>query len=110
MLTKEQQTYKAKKPKITKEEKAYLEYLNRNRHTYKCFVCGAMSNIEFHHVKLKSTDKKNHKRLIPLCVRHHHGRELSPHGTPKKWRETYTMKEQNEYAENMYYKYVESWI
>ena len=57
-------------------------------------------------MKLNSTDKKNHTRLIPLCLEHHKGSTLSPHGTGPKWRATYTMKEQNEAAAEIYYKFI----
>lgn len=104
MYTKGQQTSqnKNKKPsmknksKITQEEKEYLNWLQCQ--DYSCFVCGTFSRIEWHHVKLKSTDKKRHNRLIPLCFNHHHGRELSPHGNAKRWRQKYNMFEQNEKA------------
>ena len=90
---------------LTQEDKLYLEWLQEQDTV--CFVCGQQSGIEWHHVKLYSNDKKNHKRLIPLCGVEHHrlGQELSPHGTPKKWRETYSMDEQNAYADKFYQKY-----
>lgn len=110
MYTKEQQLKKNKqpkrsnknKPKITQEESKYLTYLASIRFKTKCFVCGT-TGVEWHHVKLKSTDRKNHTCLIPLCFLHHHGSEISPHGTPSKWRQTYTMEEQEETA-RMYYR------
>lgn len=90
------------KPKITQEESEYLDYLSSIRFKTRCFVCGVFG-VEWHHVKFKSSDRKNHKSLIPLCFLHHHGTEISPHGTPTKWRETYTMEEQEETA-RMYYR------
>jgi len=96
----------SKNPKIiTAEDKKYLEYLKETN--YGCFVCGKTDSIEWHHVKLYSSDKKDHKRLIPLCGEEHHrtGKELSPHGTPTKWRETYSMKVQNAFADEVYKKY-----
>lgn len=104
MLTKKQQLYKNKKPKITKEEKDYLDWL-QNRATT-CWYCGTPYNIEWHHIKLKSTDKKDHKRLIPLCTEHHKGNKISPHGTPTKWREKFTIEEQNRYADRFYKSYL----
>jgi len=93
--------------KLSSEDEAYLEYLQELDAV--CFVCGKKNGIEWHHVKLYSSDKKNHKRLIPLCGVEHHrlGMELSAHGTPKKWRETYSMDEQNAYADEIYNKYKE---
>lgn len=109
MLTKKSQLKKVKqskkpsmknKPKITEHEKQYLEWLQMQVH-YRCFDCGEYWN-DWHHVKFKSTDRKNHLRLIPLCKEHHTGNRLSPHGTPSKWRETYTIEEQNLEANKIY--------
>jgi len=95
------------KKKITDEDKDYLEWLQHQN--YKCFVCGKQNGIEWHHVKLHSTDKKNHKRLIPLCGNEHHRLgELSPHGNPKKWRETFSMELQNEFADEIYQEYIKA--
>lgn len=104
MYSKEQQLYKNKKPKITQHEKDYLAWLQTQK--FHCFVCHATTNIEMHHVKFKSTDKKNHKRLIPLCKFHHTGNIFSVHGTPTQWREAYTLEEQNNYADKIYAKYI----
>ena len=96
------------KPKINDDDKAYLEWLDTQRENYGCFVCGRTCCNEWHHIKLYSTDSKNHKRLIALCGEEHHrlGQELSAHGTPKKWRETYSMEEQNEFADKIYADYL----
>jgi len=96
--------------KFSSEDEAYLEYLQELDAA--CFVCGQKNGIEWHHVKLYSSDKKNHKRLLPLCGVEHHrlGMELSAHGTPKKWRETYSMDEQNAYADEIYNKYKEGLV
>ena len=97
-----------KKPTTTPEDQAYLSWLN-DQHYFTCFVCNQQNGIEWHHVKEHSTDKKNHKRLIPLCgVEHHREGSLSPHGTPKLWRATYTMREQNRRADGIYQEYKES--
>ena len=91
--------------KLTKDDKEYLEWVQNQ--SYTCFVCGCQNGIEWHHVKRDSTDKKNHKRLIPLCgAEHHRLGDLSPHGNPKKWRDTYTMDEQNDFADHIYKQYV----
>ena len=94
------------KKSITDEDKKYLEWLQEQ--AYPCFVCGGYNGIEWHHVKEFSSDKKNHKRLIPLCGVEHHrlGQVLSPHGTPKKWREIYSMEVQNECADSIYNDYL----
>lgn len=112
MLTKKEQLRhnKTKKPKRvsknkpTVEEQQYLNWLQSQVH-YRCFVCAGFWE-DWHHVKNRSTDKKNHKRLIPLCKKHHVGNELSPHGTPKLWRETFTMEEQNKKADEYYERFL----
>ncbi len=91
---------------ISAEDKNYLEWLQMQ--VYPCFVCGGFNGIEWHHVKEVSSDTKNHKRLIALCGVEHHrlGQTLSAHGTPKKWRDTYSMEEQNEAADKIYADYL----
>lgn len=91
---------KVSKSKPTPLEQKYLTWLQSQYH-YRCFVCGGYWS-DWHHIKFKSTDKKIHTKLLPLCKKHHTGNELSPHGTPKKWRETYTMEEQNRLADKIY--------
>jgi len=100
---------KSEKNLATPEEKEFLDWLKEDfqYEKYPCFVCNNLNtndSIEWHHVKKYSSDAKNHKRLIPLCGNEHHrlGTTLSPHGTPKKWRETYSMEEQNAYADKVW--------
>jgi len=94
------------KKKITQDDKDYLEWLQNQN--YVCFVCGKQNGIEWHHVKEYSTDKKNHKRLIPLCgIDHHRLGDLSPHGNPKRWRETFDMVLQNDFADEIYDEYID---
>ena len=91
------------KRKITDDEQDYLEWLQcRNSG---CMVCNS-GHIEYHHVKKNSTDKKDHKRLIPLCIEHHKGTELSPHGTPKLFKEVFSIEYQQEVADAMYNEYL----
>ena len=95
------------KAKATEEDLAYMDYLNENRDNFSCVVC-ASGPVEFHHIKRDSTDKKDHKRLWPLCREHHTGSAgFSAHGTPKKWREEYPMAVQNAIADKMYNNYLE---
>ena len=94
------------KTKITEDEKDYLSWLQTFHSS--CFICGEIRNIEYHHVKYKSTDKKNHRRLIPLCNEHHQGNKLSPHGTPKLWRGMISMEKQEDMAESIYQLYLRS--
>lgn len=100
---------KSVKSLASSEDKDYLEWLKNQE--YCCFVCGKINfndPIEWHHVKLRSSDKKDHTRLIPLCGAEHHrlGKDLSPHGSPKKWRETYTIESQLLYAEKIHKQYL----
>lgn len=96
---------KGSKSNTTSEELDYLHWLQLQN--YPCFVCGCHNGIEWHHVKLYSSDKKNHKRLIPLCGEEHHRLgKLSPHGSPKLWRETFSLDVQNVAAEKIYDDYV----
>ena len=89
---------------ISKEDKGHLEWLQTT--DYGCLVCGNLSNREWHHVKEHSTDKKNHKRLIPLCCMHHRlSNEFSAHGTPSLFRKTYPMEVQNALADKIYQIY-----
>jgi len=91
------------------DDMEYLQWLQDQ--PYKCFACGKQNGIEWHHVKLNSVDKKNHKRLIPLCgVEHHRLGELSPHGNPRKWREKFSMKIQNDFADKIYQEYLETLV
>lgn len=110
MYTKQQQLKKIKKEKITDQEKQYLNWLNENRSTFKCFVCNRSISIEFHHIKNRSTDKKVHTKLIPLCMDHHRYNKLSPHNGPKLWRETYSMQVQEDYAKNIYQEFLNEQI
>lgn len=93
---------------ISKEDRDYLNWLQNQ--DYPCFVCGKINPsdpIEWHHVKLRSSDKKDHTKLIPLCGSQHHrlGKQLSPHGSPKVWRETFTIEFQYAFASNIYSDY-----
>lgn len=82
-----------KKRITTDKELKTLNLLNENKHLFRCFVCGGACE-HLHHIKLYSSDKKDHSKLLPLCQFHHVGDELSPHGTPVKWRDRFTMEEQ----------------
>ena len=96
-----------KKAKVVKKDLDYLDWLHEEN-CFTCMVCKS-SNVEFHHVKRDSTDKKDHKRLIPLCQNHHTiSRELSAHSNPKKFREVYPMEFQYILADKIYKQYMES--
>lgn len=46
--------------------------------------------IEIHHIETKAGCKKNHDRVIPLCLAHHRGSQLGFHGIGSKtWQERY---------------------
>jgi len=92
------------KKKTTDEDKQYLEWLQSQ--SYSCFVCGTYDGIEYHHIKEHSSDKKNHKRLISLCVNHHRlSMHMSPHSAPRRWRDTYSMEMQEVRADEIYNEY-----
>jgi hypothetical protein len=110
MLTKKEQLRwnKPKKKKRSKrittdEELDYLRWFKEQK--FRCFVCGS-PNTESHHIKERSSDKKNHYELLPLCWEHHHGSVLSPHGTPHTWRNNFTMEEQREFSKQLRREYV----
>ena len=100
---------KSKKSLLTKEEQDYLTWL-QGRENSVCFVCGKRKfndDLEWHHVKNSSSDKKNHFRLIPLCGHlHHRNGDLSPHGNAKRWRETFTLEMQLIYATEIHLEYL----
>ena len=90
-----------KKPIATESDREYLGWFNEQG--LSCMVCGCTNGVQGHHVKRDSTDKKDHKRVIPLCVDHHlNSMELSAHGTPKKFREEYPMEYQHKLADKIY--------
>jgi len=95
-----------KKAKVSEKDLTYLNWLQAQTN-YGCMVCNS-GKIQWHHVKEHSTDKKDHSRLIPLCIEHHTGNELSPHGTPKLWREIYSMEVQHEEAKAIHLQYLKS--
>ena len=100
---------KSKKSLLTKEEQDYLTWL-QGRENSVCFVCGKRNfndDLEWHHVKNSSSDKKNHFRLIPLCGHlHHRNGDLSPHGNAKRWREIFSLEVQMKYATDIYEEYL----
>lgn len=102
---------KSKKSLLTKEEQDYLTWL-QSRENSVCFVCGKRNfndDLEWHHVKNSSSDKKNHFRLIPLCGHlHHRNGDLSPHGNAKRWRETFSLEMQLIYAAEIHLEYLNS--
>jgi len=97
-----------KKVKASSGDLSYLSWLQDLARP--CIVCGNYS-VEWHHVKRDSTDKKDHERLIPLCRDHHtESKELSAHGTPILFRETYSMDYQYSYADRLYKIYLKEMI
>ena len=102
---------KSKKSLLTKEEQDYLTWL-QGRENSVCFVCGKRNfndDLEWHHVKNSSSDKKNHFRLIPLCGHlHHRNGDLSPHGNAKRWRETFSLQVQLIYAAEIHLEYLDN--
>lgn len=86
MLTKKEQLYKNKKPKITKDEKDYLNWLQMQN--FKCFVCNSNSGIEYHHItdihRLKGK-RRVHNRLVPLCYSCHRTGKNAIHSLSKEY-------------------------
>ena len=96
-------THKRLKDKAIKEPK-YLKWLHEVLQP-ECFVCNTSLGIEIHHCKEHSTDERIDSFVIPLCYNHHHGTELSPHGTAKAFLATFSMKEQRVVADKLYQQY-----
>ncbi len=64
-----------------------------------------------YNVLLKQNDKKIHTKLIPLCVEHHRlSNVLSAHGTPKLWRETFSMLDQEIRANELHERFISETI
>jgi len=90
-----------------KKEPNFLKWLH-NQNNIVCFACGGQDKLECHHIKSTSTDEKDDKNIIMLCGEkcHRNGLKLSAHSTPKKFRETYSIETQLEYAGKLYDKYL----
>ena len=85
------------------KDRGYLSWLHNSGQF--CMVCEISVGLEAHHVKRDSTDKRSDDSCIVLCWNHHHGTELSPHGTPKLFRETYPIEFQRDFAHGLYRDY-----
>lgn len=104
-MTKAEQTSWNKKIRITKEEKTYLKWFAHQ--SLGCIVCGTHLMIQGHHVKERSTDRKNHFQLIPLCKEHHTGNKISPHGAKKAFFNMFPIEDQRTIAFVIYNKFLE---
>ena len=89
------------------KEPKYLAWLHEVKQP-ECFACGKTNGIELHHIKEASSDKKDDRLVIPLCgvECHRLGSVLSAHGTPKKFRDTFPLDMQKEYAMALYEEYL----
>ena len=87
----------------TKKPK-YLKWLHEVKQPA-CLVCNISIGIQIHHVKESSSDRKDDTCVIPLCYHHHLGTELSPHGTPKLFKEVMPMDIQRQSASDLYKEY-----
>jgi hypothetical protein len=88
----------------------FLRWLHEEKKPV-CMVCGKRNSqdpIELHHVKRCSSDPKNDTQVIPLCGNEHHrlGMSLSAHGTPRYFREIFSIDFQKEYANELYDEYL----
>lgn len=81
-----------------------------------CFCCGRAyyytseaDKSEIHHIKEASSDNKDDRKVIVLCgVKCHRlGTELSAHGTPKKFRETFSIEVQRSYGDALFLRFKE---
>lgn len=81
-----------------------------------CFCCGReyyyiseADKMELHHIKAASSDNKDDRKVIPLCgvECHRVGTTLSAHGTPKLFREKFSMEKQESYARKLFEQYKE---
>ena len=97
--------HKRLKPK-PKKEPDYLRWLHEVKQPT-CFVCNIAVGIQMHHIKRYSSDYRDDTKIIPLCYNHHLGNELSPHGTPNRFRELFPIEQQLEYAERLWDEYNE---
>jgi len=97
--------HKRLKPKAKKLPK-YLKWFHEVEQP-PCFVCGTFLGIEAHHNKENSTDERIDDEILPLCHEHHHGNKLSPHGTPREWKQVYTKKIRREFSRELFRRYKE---
>ena len=90
-------------------DKGFLKWLHEVKQP-PCFICGERNGIELHHIKGGSMDTKNDQRVIPLCGEkcHRNGKVLSAHGTPKLFRETFSITDQEIHALELHIEYLES--
>jgi hypothetical protein len=106
MYSKKEQLKWNKPPKeISKEDKAYLEWFANTN--LACIVCNTLNGVQGHHIKERSTDKKNHKQMLPLCLEHHTGNKISPHGAKKQFFEMFPIEAQIIIGNLIYEQYLE---
>ena len=95
------------------KDRKYLSWLHEVRQPA-CFCCGreyfriSQSNrSEIHHAKENSSDARNDHYVYMLCGEECHrlGTVLSAHGTPRLFRETFSIEYQRAYAAELYQEY-----
>ena len=91
------------KPEKVYKDPEYLRWVHENQ---KCLVCGS-NDIELHHCKDKSIKGRDDRYVLALCPNHHRCSELSPHGTPKLFKERYPISAQIQTAHQLYETYKE---
>ena len=102
---KKKKVKKVSKSKPTPDEQLYLDWLQEQ--DVQCFSCGEQKQIKWHHIKLNSSSKKNHKQLIPLCeITCHTLGKFSAHGNPVWFRDTFPMSVQEEEADKFYKEFL----
>lgn len=95
-------------------EQQFMDWLHTEEQFkyYACVICGRIEcyedSIDWHHIKQASSDKKDHKKQIPVCHNRCHilGKEFSIHGTPVKFREKFSWKVQNEIADEIFSRFI----
>jgi len=97
-------SHKKLRPKAKKEPK-FLKWLHEVKMP-SCYVCGINTGVEIHHIKAHSTDERIDSIVLPLCCFHHHGSDISPDGTPRKFRDKFSIHKQKEDAKILYMEYI----
>jgi len=83
------------------KSKAYLKWLHSQN--FGCLVCGN-TQIEIHHLDHGNRGRADNKCVI-LCPECHRGSNLSPHGTPNKWKELYPNEILEDIADKLFNQY-----
>ena len=96
----------------TDDELEYLNWLKSQQ--LQCIVCGSYA-VELHHLKLNDSDNihsssvaKDHTKIIPICTKHHTGKECSFHGNKKELAKLFTKEALLIIANRLYNEFLEN--